>query len=76
MRSSTSGDRAPALNSIGQSLYEGMHFLAALLEDRPAWAGRVCPSARDAVWLGTGAKEAPIFLAEAEGHGFRVVTRL
>ena len=25
------GARAPALNSIGQSLYEGMHFLAALL---------------------------------------------
>lgn len=70
------GDRAPALNSIGQSLYEGVHFLAALLEDRPAWAGRVYPSARDAVWLGAGRKEAPIFLAEAEGHAFRVVKTL
>jgi urea transport system substrate-binding protein len=70
------GDRAPVLNSIGQSLYEGMHFLAALLEDRPAHAGRVVPSARDAVWSGSGAGEAPIYLAEAEGHGFRVITRL
>lgn len=70
------GDRAPALNSIGQSLYEGMHFLAALLEDRPAWAGRVYPSARGAVWQGAGENTPPIFLAEAQGHGFRVITPL
>jgi ABC-type branched-subunit amino acid transport system substrate-binding protein len=70
------GDRAPALNSIGQSLYEGMHFLAALMEDRPEFAGRLYPSAREAVWRGGGANEAPIYLAEAEGHGFRVITRL
>jgi urea transport system substrate-binding protein len=70
------GDRAPALNAIGQSLYEGMHFLSALLEDRPEFAGRVYPSAREAVWHGAGAKEPPIYLAEAEGHGFRVITRL
>ena len=25
------GERAPTLNAIGQSLYEGMHFLAAML---------------------------------------------
>ena len=25
------GSRAPTLNSIGESLYEGVHFLAALL---------------------------------------------
>ena len=70
------GDRAPALNSIGQSLYEGMHFLAALLENRPEFAGRVYPSAREAVWHGGSAKEPPIYLAEAIGHGFRVVTAL
>lgn len=27
------GDTAPALNSLGQSTYEGMHYLAALLQD-------------------------------------------
>ena len=26
------GERAPTLNALGQSTYEGMHFLAALLE--------------------------------------------
>ncbi len=77
------GDRAPTLNSIGQSLYEGMHFLAALLDDAGRAAGRLgsarsplaYPSARSAVYVGAGANEAPIYIARAEGHSFRVLTR-
>lgn len=68
------GDRAPALNTIGQSLYEGMHFLAALLEDRRPGLGRGHVSARDADGA-AGAGEAPIYLARADGHAFRVITR-
>ena len=54
------GERAPTLNTIGQSLYEGVHFLAALLDGtgrQRAHAGRAplaYPSARDAVQLGGG----------------------
>jgi len=78
------GGRAPALNSIGQSLYEGMHFLATLLDD-PQHAssgpsGRQVPprpyaSARNAMYLGAGGNHAPMYLAGAEGHSFRVLAR-
>ncbi len=76
------GERAPTLNSIGQSLYEGMHFLATLLDDdayasRPS--GRQAPlpyaSARSAIYVGGGANHAPMYLARAEGHSFRVLAR-
>lgn len=79
------GTRAPTLNSIGQSLYEGLHFLASLLEhSESARRGRprrergplAYPSARVALHQGTGAIVAPMFLARAEGHLFRVITRL
>lgn len=77
------GQRSPALNSIGQSVYEGLHFLAALASDtggdgcRPV--GRHAPmaysSARCATYGGAGYHEAPMYLARAEGHAFRVLTR-
>ena len=67
------GDRAPALNAIGQSLYEGMHFLAALLEDRRPRPGCGYTSARGADEPGAG--DAPIYLAHADGYQFRVVAR-
>ena len=77
------GDRAPTLNSIGQSLYEGMHFLATLLEDDAhasgGPSGRQAPlpyaSARTAIYVGAGANHAPMYLARAEGHSFRVLAR-
>lgn len=69
------GDRAPALNTIGQSLYEGMHFLGALLEDRRPTVGRGHISARDAAGHGAGRGDAPIYLARADGHAFRVIAR-
>ena len=70
------GARAPMLNSMGQSLYEGMHFLATLMADAPARRLPVrCPSARNAVYIGGGIVQAPMYLARAEGHSFRVLTR-
>lgn len=79
------GERAPTLNTFGQSTYEGMHFLAALLERqrRPA-AGHeglgASPlryrSARDAAYGADGITHTPIYLARAEGNVFRVITRL
>ena len=76
------GERAPTLNSIGQSLYEGMHFLATLLEDdahASLPSGRQAPlpyaSARTAIYVGGGANHAPMYLARAEGHSFRVLAR-
>jgi ABC-type branched-subunit amino acid transport system substrate-binding protein len=77
------GERAPALNSIGQSVYEGMHFLSTLLDDEShasgGPAGRQAPlpysSARNAIYVGAGAIHAPMYLALAEGHWFRVLAR-
>ena len=79
------GERAPTLNTFGQSTYEGLHFLAALLERqrRPA-AGHeglgASPlryrSARDAAYGADGITHTPIYLARAEGNAFRVITRL
>lgn len=83
------GDRAPTLNSIGQSLYEGMHFLAALLDNGGSQADAARQSGRrrgaksplaHASARGAGGRRAetgrtPIYLARAEGHSFRVLTR-
>ncbi|MBS0448930.1 MAG: substrate-binding domain-containing protein [Proteobacteria bacterium] len=79
------GERAPTLNSLGQSTYEGVHFLAALFErgfsDPERWAGAGSEpipyrSARDGAYAGNGLNHAPVWLAVAEGHVFRVLTRL
>ncbi|WP_261802463.1 substrate-binding domain-containing protein [Variovorax sp. PAMC28562] len=78
------GERAPTLNTFGQSTYEGMHFLAALLDghlqtdiDRKhlGHAPLVYRSARDAAYDGSGINRVPIYLARAEGNTFRVLTR-
>ncbi|MDM0110656.1 substrate-binding domain-containing protein [Variovorax sp. J22R133] len=79
------GDRAPTLNSLGQSTYEGVHFLASLFErgliersqwshaSRAQWAYR---SAREAVYASDGTNIAPVYIAVADGHVFRVMSRL
>jgi urea transport system substrate-binding protein len=79
------GDRAPTLNSLGQSTYEGVHFLASLFErgllEPSQWEHRrreplaYC-SAREAVYGGDGTNLAPTYMAVAEGHVFRVIGRL
>ena len=79
------GERAPTLNSIGQSVYEGMHFLAALLEDHEAARRErrlavsrplVYPSARVGSKVGAAIDGPPMYLARAEGHLFRVIAQL
>jgi urea transport system substrate-binding protein len=78
------GERAPTLNTFGQSTYEGVHFLAALfnqaLRSHQDWnAMGMAPlpyqSARAARYAG-GISDTPIYLARADGHVFRVITRL
>lgn len=79
------GERAPTLNTFGQSTYEGLHFLAALFGAGPRASSRTellgeAPmayrSARDAAYEGGGVSRTPIYLARAEGNAFRVLTRL
>jgi len=79
------GERAPTLNSLGQSTYEGVHFLASLFErgmvEPEQWThARKEPltyrSAREAVYAGDGTNLAPTYIAVAEGHVFRVIGRL
>jgi urea transport system substrate-binding protein len=79
------GERAPTLSTFGQSTYEGVHFLAALLggnwDSSAHWvdmgkAPMAYQSARDAAYAGGGVNHTPIYLARAEGNVFRVITRL
>jgi len=73
------GERAPTLNSIGQSTYEGLHFLAALLSRREGGSDRgprlAYRSARRGASCTEGGNGSPIYLARAEGHSFRVLAR-
>lgn len=79
------GERAPTLNTFGQSTYEGVHFLAALfnqaLQSHHDWetmgqAPLRYQSARAAHYAGGGVNDTPIYLARADGHVFKVITRL
>ena len=68
-------ERAPALNNLGQSLYEGLHFLAALLANRKPGPQLDFCSARRADGRSARPDDVPIYLAQADGHAFRVITR-
>jgi urea transport system substrate-binding protein len=74
------GARAPTLNALGQSTYEGMHFLHALLGrgGRAPAPGEPLPfrSARGAVWRGNDSLASPIYLARANGHALEVARTL
>lgn len=79
------GERAPTLNTFGQSTYEGVHFLAALVGnalrssaglDQLGQTPFVYQSARGAAYAGAGVNHTPIYLARAENNVFRVITRL
>jgi urea transport system substrate-binding protein len=79
------GQRAPTLNSHGQSIYEGIHFLAALFaahrNDPDGWrrkqraAVSYC-SARGARYVDNTGKFAPVYIGRAAGHVFDVVATL
>lgn len=79
------GRRAPTLNTFGQSTYEGIHFLASVFgaarDDTQPWRqlGRRPldhQSARDVGVTSAGTRRLPIYLAQAEGHLFRLIARL
>jgi len=79
------GDHAPMLNALGQSTYEGLHFLRALMDQSgDEWRGWTGPQAarivhRSARWqggTGGGLRERPIYLARADGLMFHIEDRL
>jgi ABC-type branched-subunit amino acid transport system substrate-binding protein len=73
------GDRAPVLNALGESMYEGVRFLKNLAEsmsdqdwrhlERPLTTGGV----RAAVYDRDRVTRAPTYLAEAQGFEFRIL---
>jgi ABC-type branched-subunit amino acid transport system substrate-binding protein len=74
------GQRAPTLNSLGQSTYEGMHFMAALArraadDEAPLLGPLAAPlpfrSVRGIRYLGNDHCSQPAYLAEAGGHFFQ-----
>jgi ABC-type branched-subunit amino acid transport system substrate-binding protein len=72
------GDRGPTLNTIGQNVYEGVHFLSGLARatEGSAWRAlsRAVPlgGVRGAVFGGDRISRAPMYLAEAQGLDFRI----
>lgn len=76
------GERAPTLNTFGQSTYEGLHFLAALFPPSPfrspvaGHAPLSYLSARGCAYAGGGVNNPPIYLAHCEGTAFKVIARL
>ena len=79
------GMRAPTLNTIGQSLYEGLHFLAALAEQggfasqpfgRRRDGGIRYRSARGSVYYDNLSRDQAMFLARADGLEFQVLEQL
>ena len=75
------GTPAPQLNSIGQSIYEGMHFLKALsieserIDWRQADQAFEYHGTRDSSYSTKDGMNSTIFLAEAMGHSLKVVDR-
>jgi len=70
------GQRAPTLNSLGQSTYEGIHFATALVHQALRDRGP-CPMSFDGVrgitWTDNAHVSYPVHLALADGHAFEVV---
>ena len=76
------GENAPVLNSIGQSLYEGIHFLSGLLDNHHGdhWRALHHPvrygGARNSIFGRDRLNNAPVYLSEAQGNEFKIVERL
>ncbi len=74
------GQRAPTLNALGQSTYEGVHFMAALArraadDEAPLLGQLPAPlafkSVRGIRYLGNERCAHPAYLAQAGGHFFQ-----
>ena len=79
------GERAPMLNAIGQSTYEGIQFLNGLIqstvnrwsaEDPPSRTPLVYKSVRGSKFISNDVKSLPIYLARADGVSFSVDKKL
>ncbi len=79
------GDRAPVLGALGQSTYEGMHFLASLMGDgRKDWrehcgssAGPVVyRSARQGSYVSNSNSRIATFMARTDGAVYRVIEKI
>jgi len=71
------GDRAPALNSASQSVYEGfVHLHRQALAERAGARGPGLPGVRDQRREAYEADRNPIFLGEVQGLGIRPVRQL
>ncbi len=72
------GETAPALNSIGQSTYEGLHYLAALMRDfKDVWREKstqdrlpVIHESGRSIELGAPSRRPAVYLARADGLQF------
>jgi len=78
------GERAPTLNALGQSIYEGMHFLSALAQRATVAECSMLhtlpgqlpfQSVRGTRFHDNGHVDSPIYLAQAKGHFFEVTQR-
>lgn len=70
------GQRAPTLNALGQSNYEGVHFAAALALQARAPRSRASlefGGVRGIHWRANDTTQYPVHLARADGHLFNVV---
>lgn len=70
------GSRAPTLNSLGQSTYEGIYFIAGLAEHRlfvPTAGRGSFGGVRGINWQGNHAAAYAVHLAQADGHLFDVI---
>ena len=79
------GDRAPVLGALGQSTYEGMHFLATLMGDgRKDWrehslsaaAPVVYRSARQGSYVSNSHSGIATFMARTDGAVYRVIEKI
>jgi ABC-type branched-subunit amino acid transport system substrate-binding protein len=69
----------PVLNALGQSLYEGVHFYAAMKSgaDRGKGPGPVhYRSARAGTFVSNDRKDLTIYLSRADGHQFSILNEL
>lgn len=71
------GERAPVLNALGQSTYEGVAFLNGLIAGRtPRGAAVTFDSVRATRWRSNADNTTPVYLAQADAMTFRVVRTL
>ncbi len=68
----------PALNSLGQSLYEGIHFYAALREHQARRSNGPIRynSVRGGTYFSNDRKDMTIYLSRADGHNFSILDKL